>query len=211
MHIGSSALIDAAIRVFSHLISPRFITGWVSLSLCFIFNAEANATSALYLNVEEQAKESTAVVIARVYERTPIEVEAHRRPMQQTRVVIDEILYGQAPQQIQLVQIGGTRDGLSTSLPGDGVLHKGDRAVLFLRQDQGKWYLTALSQSVYYLLERNGQIQLAQDLQLNLYRRDGNGNLKQYHPEHNTKLSLETMRQLMRHLNQSQEALGQEK
>ena len=35
---------------------------------------------------------------------------------------------------------------------------------------------------------------LAQDLQLNLYKRDDVGNLKKYHPEHKTKFTLEAMR-----------------
>jgi hypothetical protein len=182
---------------------------WVSQSILaivlFLGHLQpAGATSALYLSEKEQAVQSTAVVVARVFERTPIDVEVHRRPMQQTRLLIDEVLYGQAPHEVELVQIGGTRDGISTTLPGDGVLHKGDRAVLFLRQEQGKWYLTALGQSVYYLVERNNQTHLAQDLQLNLYKRDTNDNLKKYQPEHKTKFTLEAMRLVLNATNATQ-------
>ena len=189
MHIGSSAWVSQSI---------------LAIVLFLGHLQPAGATSALYLSEKEQAVQSTAVVVARVFERTAIDVAAHRRPMQQTRLLIDEVLYGQAPEQVQLVQIGGTRDGISTTLPGDGVLHKGDRAVLFLRQEQGKWYLTALGQSVYYLVERNNQTHLAQDLQLNLYKRDGGGNLKKYHPEHKTKFTLEAMRLLLNAANATQ-------
>ena len=189
MHIGSNAWVSQSI------LAIVLFLGHLPL---------ASATSALYLSEKEQAVQSTAVVVARVFERTPIQVENHRRPMQQTRLLIDEVLYGQAPNEIQLVQIGGTRDGISTTLPGDGVLHKGDRAVLFLRQEQGKWYLTALGQSVYYLVERNNQTHLAQDLQLNLYKRDGDGNLKKYHPEHKTKFTLEAMRLVLNAANATQ-------
>ena len=182
---------------------------WVSQSILaivlFLGHLQpAGATSALYLSEKEQALHSTAVVVARVFERTPMQVENHRRPMQQTRLLIDEVLYGQAPIEVQLVQIGGTRDGIRTALPGDGALHKGDRAVLFLRQEQGKWYLTALGQSVYYLVERNNQMHLAQDLQLNLYKRDTNDNLKKYQPEHKTKFTLEAMRLVLNAANATQ-------
>ena len=66
---------------------------------------------------------------------------------------MDEVLYGAAPAELELHQIGGTIGEQTVHIPGDAVFKRGELCVLFLRQHEGRWYLAAMEQSKYRLVE----------------------------------------------------------
>ncbi len=140
----------------------------------------AAATSAIYLTDAEQARLSTAVVVAKVGE---VKAEAHPtyRIVTRTKIQVDEVLYGQAPKDLRLEQIGGTHDGVTVFVPGDARFEAGERCVLFLRQVDGGWYLTAMEQSRYALQDRGrlGTV-MQRELHTGLYKRDEQGRLVEY-------------------------------
>jgi hypothetical protein len=108
-----------------------------------------SATSALYLTEVEQAAESTAVVVARI---GTAKVGVHpkwQRPITTTTVHVEELLLGSAPEMLTIEQFGGTIDGQTLYIPGDARFERGERCVLFLRQVDGDWFLTAMQQSKY--------------------------------------------------------------
>jgi len=113
----------------------------------------ALATTSLFVTDAEQAQLSTAVVIARIGASEVLPHDTYATVMTRTALQIDEVLYGAAPEQVLLHQIGGTLDGRTVLVPGDAKFESGERCVLFLRQVGGRWYLTALEQSKYHLSE----------------------------------------------------------
>ena len=140
----------------------------------------ASATSALYLTDVEQARLSTAVVVAKVGE---VKAEAHPtyRIVTRTKIEVDEVLLGQAPKELRIEQIGGSLDGVTVYVPGDARFEAGERCVLFLRQVEGGWFLTAMEQSRYALQERGrlGTV-MQRELHSGLYKRDDQGRLVEF-------------------------------
>ena len=140
----------------------------------------AVATSAVYLTDVEQARASTAVVVATV---ARVEVAAHEthRIVTRTSITVEQVLYGAAPDQLRVEQIGGTLDGVTVHVPGDARLEAGNRDVLFLRQVDGRWYLTAMEQSRYELRTGpSGSVTMHRDLHSGLYTRDSAGRLVEF-------------------------------
>ncbi len=125
--------------------------------LCFALlcmsSSPALATSALYLTDVEQAAESTAVVVARVGAARSAVHPKWNRPLTLTSIDVEEALVGSAPSSLVIEQLGGVLDGKVHYIPGDARLKEGERCVLFLRQVDGSWFLTAMQQSKYQLLE----------------------------------------------------------
>ncbi len=109
----------------------------------------ASATSVLYLTDAEQARLSTAVVVAEIGAARTFEDEARGHIFTHTTVRVSEVLYGSAPGEVTIVQSGGTVAERTLYIPGDARLEGGERCVLFLRETDGAWFLTALEQSKY--------------------------------------------------------------
>jgi len=119
------------------------------LLLCLLLAVPAQATTALLLDAPAQARLSTAVVVATVGESTVSLHPDYKRPVTRTRVSVDEALFGGAPKNLVVEQFGGTLAGATLAVPGDARLVAGERVVLFLRQVDGGWFLTALEQSAW--------------------------------------------------------------
>jgi len=119
----------------------------------------AQATTALYVTDVEQAELSTAVVVARIGEA---DVGLHpkwQRIVTRTEILVDEVLAGHAPAALEIEQMGGTLLGETLYVPGDARFRVGERCVLFLRQVDGEWFLTAMEQSKYRLVQaRQGEL-----------------------------------------------------
>ncbi|MBJ95679.1 MAG: hypothetical protein CMP23_14550 [Rickettsiales bacterium] len=129
------------------------IAGLLGLALLILTPPSAEATSALYLSDVEQARESTAVVVARV---TAVRHSVHpkwNRPLKHSRIEIEEVIVGSAPKVLSIEQFGGVLDGQVHYIPGDAHLLPGERCVLFLREVDGGWFLTAMKQSRYELID----------------------------------------------------------
>jgi hypothetical protein len=136
----------------------------------------AEATSALAFTVPEMARLSAAVVVGAV---GPARQEVHptlRRPVTATTVRVEQVLAGVAPASLEVRQWRGTLDGRSSAIPGDPSLEPGARAVFFLRNVDGEWFLTALSQSVF-TLGTEADPRLDRSVELALFLRTPNGDL----------------------------------
>jgi len=128
----------------------------VPLLVFFVILAGAGsafATTALFVTDAEQAELSTAVVVATVGNAEVGPHERYETVATRTTIRVDETLYGQAPKELVINQIGGTLNGQTVYIPGDARLERGERCVLFLRQVDGRWYLTAMEQSKYRLVD----------------------------------------------------------
>jgi len=155
--------------------SLLFVSGAV-LSLALLLSVSpVCATSALYLSDVEQAAQSTAVVVASIGESKVGLHPQWKRPITTTTVHVQEVILGKAPQQLTIEQLGGTIDGKTLHIPGDASFRRGERCVLFLRQLEGEWFLTAMQQSKYELREERRGTFLRRSLSAGLFvwGRDG--------------------------------------
>lgn len=140
----------------------------------------ACATSALYVTDADQARLSTAVVVATVG-AAKVAKDPQWRIVTRTSIAVSEVLYGEAPSQVEIRQIGGSLDGVTVYVPGDARLEPGERCVLFLRKVDGRWFLTAMEQSMY-LLQHDGRLgeTMHRTLHGGLYRRGPDGRLAEH-------------------------------
>ncbi len=155
---------------------PILFLGAAVLSLVLLLSASsASATSALYLSEVEQAAQSTAVVVASIGEAKVGVHPKWKRPITTTTVHVQEVIIGKAPAQLTIEQLGGTIDGKTLHIPGDASFRRGERCVLFLRQLDGEWFLTAMQQSKYELREERRGTFLRRSLSEGLFvwGRDG--------------------------------------
>jgi hypothetical protein len=132
-------------------VMARRLGVWMALgALCvggMASSPAAHATTVVALDVEEQALLSDAIVHARVLGADPV-----RTPTAayiDTRLQITEVLAGTAPAEITIRQMGGVHDGVRVHVPGDATLVPGGQVVAFVREVEGRWYLTAMGQSVW--------------------------------------------------------------
>lgn len=139
--------------------------------------ASASGTSVLYFSDAEQARLSSAVVVATVGTSRQAVHPQFQRPMTYTTMHIDEVLYGEAPRSVEIEQMAGTLDGITSRIPGDALFESGEQCVLFLRYVEGGWYLTSLGQSKYQLVAGPRGLMLHRELAMALYSRDDAGRL----------------------------------
>ena len=114
----------------------------------------SQATTMFYLNDSQQASLSDAVVVAQIGTSKTSPHPDYPTIMTETTILVEEVLLGEAPSTLQIRQIGGKYNGKTLYLPGDARLELGSKVVLFLNQENGTWYLTALDQSKYDLENR---------------------------------------------------------
>ncbi len=166
-----------------------FSTGFLALVLLGLTANSASATSALYLSDVEQAAESTAVVIATVGEARQAVHSEWNRPLTMTSIEVEEVLVGAAPATLTIEQLGGVLDGKVHYIPGDAVLKRGERCVLFLRKVDGGWFLTAMKQSRYQLFEGKRGTFVKRDLSEGLFVNTPDG-LRPFAPPRNSPVQL---------------------
>jgi hypothetical protein len=123
------------------------------------------------------------VVIARVGPAEVLPHDQYETVMTRTTLRIEEVLYGAAPEQVLIHQVGGTLGGRTVLVPGDASFEQGERCVLFLRQVDGRWYLTAMEQSKYRLNDhpKFGTL-MTRKLSEAIRTRDARGTLVPYSP-----------------------------
>jgi len=137
--------------------------------------SSARATTAVVLTETEQALASTAVVVAHVTEQHVARHPQLGRAETLTTVQIERVLYGDAPDQVVVHQLGGELDGVLLQVAGDAHLQLGDRDVLYLRQVDGGWYLTAMEQSAFTLVPSLDGDALVRQLSSELLQRSPEG------------------------------------
>ena len=143
--------------------------------------SSALATTSLFVTDAEQAELSTAVAVVRVGDSSVSVDAAGHSLLTRTRLSVEEVLYGTVPAEVVLVQGGGTLNGRTIYIPGDARFEEGERCVVFLRQVEGNWYLTAMEQSKYELSHhpKFGEL-MKRDLGDGIVTRNGRGHLVDY-------------------------------
>ncbi|MCO4773041.1 MAG: hypothetical protein KDA24_23610 [Deltaproteobacteria bacterium] len=136
----------------------------------------AEATSALAFTVPEMAQLSAAVVVGSVGTSRQEVHPRYERPVTATTVRVEKVLAGSAPATLEVRQWRGTLDGRSSAVPGDPSLERGERGLFFLRQVDGQWFLTALSQA-YFTMGSESDPHLARDVDVALWLRAPDGTL----------------------------------
>lgn len=111
--------------------------------------APAQATSVVELPLPQHVAESTAVVEATVGVPHVTVNEETQRPLTHTPLTVTGVLAGSAPAQLEISQHKGRVGDRELFFPGDGELEPGSTVIVFVIQAEGRWWLTALAQSVW--------------------------------------------------------------
>ncbi len=158
----------------------RILLAALALTAALMGPLRAEATSAILVSEVEQAEMSTAVVVATVTHQRPSVHPQWGRAMTLTTLDIERVLVGKAPSSVEIQQLGGERDGQVLHVPGDATWELGERAVVYLRQVDGEWFLTAMEQSKYRLVPSiDGEV-LERQLSGGLYVRQPDGALREW-------------------------------
>lgn len=161
----------------------------LAVCLAFVPLSYAHATSMVMLEVDQQAEESHAFVEAVVGESEVVVTE--RMVYTDTVLTIVDVIGGDAPQEVILRQAGGVLPERTVFLPGDARLEPGDRIAAFVRGRQGRWYFTALGQSVWHVEGRSVLRELDTD---HLMERDATGRVV---PATQSPMQFDTLDQLI--------------
>lgn len=141
----------------------RILSAVVLVALCLgTLPKPAHATTVVLVDVQEQGLLSTAVVHARVVAADP--VRTPEAAYVDTQLQVLETLSGSAPPLLVVRQIGGTHEGVTVRVPGDARLEPGTEVVAFVREVEGRWYLTAMSQSVWAIQGRGPEAVVLREL-----------------------------------------------
>ena len=146
------------------------------LWMCLLVPRTGLATSVLQLSFDEQAADSTAIVLAEVGNHDII--VNNGRWYTDTTLRVSRVLAGQAPALFNVRLAGGEREGQKVELPGNAKLTEGDKIVAMIRFVEGRYYLTALSQSVWYVQGDGVKATVARNLHgLSMNIRDHSGSV----------------------------------
>ena len=144
-----------------------------------MFAGNSYAAVAMWISDVEQAKISKAVVVAKVGSSNVVNTDNGLRTVFQLQV--EQVISGSAPSSIEMIVYGGTTTNNNANFHGNIELSEGERCVLFLFEQDNKWYATALQQSKYLIVEdpHYGEILTRNIDQLLVYKNDEN-NLEDY-------------------------------
>src|SRR5262245_25046872 len=120
-----------------------------SALVALLFAGTARATVVLEQTRAQLVDRSDLVVRATVVSQRSAWNADHTQIVTLTRLRVAAYYKGTGLQELTLRQFGGTVDGISSTVPGDGRLTQGADTVLFLRRGDGVVFLTALAQAVY--------------------------------------------------------------
>jgi hypothetical protein len=160
-----NALVSQAVQ----RVSIRRIGTGTALAVLFVLvAAPAGATTARALGLEEHVALSAAVVEGRVGDAQTGRDPATGQPFTDTLVRVERVLHGAAPAAFRIRQMKGpgAQKGSTFVVVGDGELVAGERVVLFVKHDpDGRYYLTALAQSVYRVKGEGDGAKVERDLE----------------------------------------------
>jgi len=142
-------------------------------ALALLVPAAVHATSVLELTVPQHVADSVAVVEARVVGTRQTVDDATGRPLTHTRVLVLATLAGAAPAAFEISQWKGRVGETEFGFAGDGLLVPGTEVLLFVAQGDGRYWLTALAQSVWELAGRSDDARAVRQLDgLQFFERD---------------------------------------
>ena len=129
----------------------RIVTAIVFATLCSL-SSLADATTALFLSREELVRISDVIVRVKVGKATHGESEDKRALLTNTVLEVTQYLKGTGSSHLVVQQFGGKYNGKIQKVMGDGRLATGEDAIVFLKRgENGRVYLSVLSQSVYHV------------------------------------------------------------
>ncbi|TNE90418.1 MAG: hypothetical protein EP330_07955 [Deltaproteobacteria bacterium] len=170
------------------------------LALGSVVSTPAHATSQVLLSDYEHAENATTVVRGTVAEQKVVLHPEWHRPMTHSKIVVAEVLLGDAPMTLTLEQMGGEHQGETLYIPGDARIKPGEEVVLFLTKREGHWYLTAMEQSKYTVEPSVDGATLHRDLTSGFFLRGPEGSLKQLDVVDDRDVLLDDMRRLLKDL-----------
>ncbi len=173
----------------------RFSVGLPALLLTLVLATPAFGTSVLRVDTATHLLDSSAVVEGVVGTAKQSIDPATGRPVTDTTVRVDGVLWGSAAKGDLVVrQHKGSVEGMNFRIPGDGQLEAGQRVVLFLNQADGHFWLAALGQSVLEVHGAGPDAELRPQLDgLVFFTRNDDGAVV---PLEETVLGPETLREL---------------
>jgi len=132
-----------------------------------------HATSVVLLDLETHLADAT-VVVEGVVRHQEMTLDARTGlPVTDTSIRVDEVVHGTAPDTVVVRQLKGTVGDTTTHFAGAGDFVPGSRVLLFLTYGEGRWWLTALAQSLYEVSGAGADALAVRQLdQLHLFVRD---------------------------------------
>lgn len=156
--------------------SRRLLASLALVGSLLVASSDAHATVVVPLSRTELVDRSDLVVRATAVAQASAWNADHSQIITLTRLRVDTWMKGAGGAELVLEQQGGTVDGLTSRIAGDGWLDVGQQAVLFLRAQSGHVYFTSLAQSVYYVEPSPaGQLVVRRDLTQLSFARPVNG------------------------------------
>lgn len=104
--------------------------------------ATASATTMLALSVDELTQRADMVVVGRVIATEPRESEDGKRISTLVTLQVEESWKGRPAQEVRILALGGTLDGISQVVMGAARFAEGEEVVVFLRSLRGPEPLT---------------------------------------------------------------------
>ncbi len=157
--------------------------------LLLLVPAVSQALSVVYVPFEELVHQSDAVVIATVVDESYGVLMPWNMEVTDTRVEVEEVLYGEVPATLSFRKIGGP-----IPVPGVESFVPEERCVIFLRKgDDGAWWVTAVGQSKMELVDGPAGEIATRKMTVSAYVRDEAGELVSYVPRGEPRL-LPTLR-----------------
>jgi len=145
----------------------------ITVAVGVLAAAPALATSVVLLDLETHLSESTAVVEAVVETKEMLLDERTQRPVTDVAVRVTEVVHGDAPARLTVRQLKGKVGDVELYFAGAGDFVPGARVLLFLTKAEGRWWLTALAQSLFEVSGEGEDALAVRHLdQLHLFFRD---------------------------------------
>ncbi|HWV37712.1 MAG TPA: hypothetical protein VN033_04450 [Vulgatibacter sp.] len=108
--------------------------GWTTALGALAAAGAASATTMLALSVDELTQRSDRVVTGRVVATEPRPSEDGRRISTVVTLQIDETWKGTPAEEVRILAMGGTLDGISQVVTGAARFEEGEEVVVFLRR-----------------------------------------------------------------------------
>jgi len=107
---------------------------WMSAVGVLLAAGAAYATTMLALSVDELAQRSDRVVMGRVVATEPRSSEDGRRITTVVTLQVEETWKGTAAEEVRILALGGTIEGISQVVTGAARFEEGEEVVVFLRR-----------------------------------------------------------------------------
>lgn len=149
----------------------------IALAITLLLPSLSAALSVVFVDLGELTRQSDAVVLGTVIEQRAAYLDEYGIEVNETRIAVEQTLRGTPPADLWFRTLGGP-----VPVPGVEQFAIDERAVVFLRQADGAWWVTAMGQSKMTVTDGPlGEVATRQ-MHVSAYVRDDAGNLVAYRP-----------------------------